>query len=435
MDKSKGQIFLQRIIEGMFAIGLVLVFFFVLIMVFNAIFPEGSGLQFIFSERPNEEAATLRGQSDLQVARGDGADMLFGDDSWAATLSQVRNSVKSKKAGAIVWKSARRGIQLHNLDAVQTLDDSSAIIKFDDKNMIELGDNSLIVIRHMERDLLFKEKRSFMVIVDGELRGRIGGGDESGVYLEVSTPNAVARLKSDPNDAAGIEFKIDVLEDSASTITIYSGEGEVEAQGETVLLGKNQLTRVEGESVPTQPVTLPDPATILTPDRQAVFPYRNLPPRVKLSWKPQAKAVSYHLLLAMDQDFTEILIDKELTRPEFIHGNLREGDYFWKVSSSNFAGEGAFSLPRQFSLRQDQSPPDLEVQFPAETVQQQNVDIYGTTEPAARIYVSGVEVGLKPDGTFRHSIPLKRGINVVVVESVDLAGNISYRSRMINGKY
>lgn len=435
MDKNKGRTIIQRSIEGLFSIGLVLVFFFVLIMVFNAIFPEGSGLQFIFSGQESKKTLAQREQADLQVTWGANADLLAGDNSWAATLLRVRNSVKSKKAAAIAWRPAKSGMLLHNLDAVQTLDDSSVIIRFDAENFIDLGDNSLIVIRRMERDLLFREKRSFMVIVDGELRGRIGGGDDSGVYLEVATPNAVARLKSNPGDSAGIEFKIDVQGDAASTFTIYSGEGEIEAQGETVILNNNQLTRVEGALAPSQPVTLPGPASLLTPGHKSRFPYRSLPPRVKLSWKPQPGIDEYHLQLATDAEFTEILIDKKLQRTEFRHGNLREGDYFWKVSSLNYAGEGAFGPIRQFSLRQDQSPPELEVKFPPETVLQPRADIIGSTEPEAHIYISGVAIDLSPDGTFRHSLPLQRGLNVVVVEAVDPAGNISYRSQLINGKY
>jgi len=418
------------------AIAMVLVFFFVLILVFNSIFPEGSGLHFIF-DQPDEtkRKSTDRDQTELQVARGDHADFLFGDSAWAATLVRTRNLVKSKKADAIAWQSAREGIKLGNLDAVQTLDASSATIKFDDSNFIELGDNSLIVIRRMEKDLLFKEKRSFMVVVDGELRGRIGGGDENNVYLEVTTPNAVARLQSNPDDQDGIEFKIDVMEDAASAVTIYSGSGEVEAQGETVILGKNQLTRIEGELAPTQPVTLPDPVSLIWPAKNKTFPYRSLPPRVKFSWKSQPDAKGYHLLLSSDEEFTDILIDKKLRKPEFMHGNLRQGNYYWKVSSMNSAGEGAFGIPRGFTLVQDQLPPPLEVSFPPENVTQKKIEISGKTEPTSRVYISGAEIVPADDGVFRHDLQLKRGINVIVVEAVDPAGNISYQSRLINSRY
>ena len=326
-------------------------------------------------------------------------------------------------------------MQLGNLDAVQTLDDSSAAIRFDAKNFIDLGENSLIVIRRLEKDLLFKEKRSFMVIVDGELRGRIAGGDQSDVYLEIETPNAVARLQSNPEDQQGIEFKVNVLEDSASAVTIYAGQGEVEAQGETVLLGKNQLTRIEGEMAPTTPVNLPTPAAILSPRQRETFYYRSLPPRVSMAWHHQEGTQQYHLILARDENFTQILVDKIIMQDKFVHGNLRHGDYFWKISSINTAGEGPFSPVQQFTLEQDQKPPELSVNFPPAIVEQSNVNISGRSEPEVEIYISGKPVNAEPDGSFQKNLHLEPGINIVVVEAVDPAGNVSYQSQLINGKY
>ncbi len=432
---GRGRIMMQRLLEAVVAISLVLVFFVILIMVFNLVFPEGSGLQFIFEEQTNDRSPAERRESLLQVIQGEETGALGGDESWAATLIQTRNAVKSKKADDIAWNRARTGMRLQNLDAVQTLEDSSASIRFDDRNILDLGQNSLIVIRRMEKDLLFREKRSFMVVVDGELRGRIVGDDESDIYLEVETPNAVARIKTEPGDRDGVEFKIDVFKDESSAVTIYAGEGEVEALGETVILGTNQLTRIEAERAPTEPVTLPGQATPLEPVPGTVFSYRSLPPRVELEWQRQPGITRYHLLLAEDEQFTRVLVDRVLDTTGFRHGNLREGRYFWKVSAISPLGEGRFSPVRRFELQQDQEPPALEVRFPDEPATQAEVTIAGKTEPGARVFISGQAVDPEADGRFVHTLRLRQGINLVVVEAVDPAGNVSYRSRMINGRY
>lgn len=434
MATKRGKKILQRLIEGLASIIVVLVFFAILILVFNALFPEGSGLRFVFT--PTEEPGqTSESKRQLLIARGSDADRLPGNSEWAAELVRARNSVKNKKADDIVWRTAREGLKLENLDAVQTLEDSSATIRFDQQNVIDLGENSLIVIRRMERDLLFREKRSYMVVVDGELRGRIGGDDPDGVYLEVETPNAVARLQAQPDDPGGIEFKIDVQEDNLSAVTVFSGAAEVEAQGKTVTLGRNQVTRIEQNEGPTEPTTLPDPVVVLAPANRSVFPYRSLPPRVKLSWRDQPQADQYHLMLATDADFKNVLIDQKLERTEFVHGNLQAGQYYWKVSAINTAAEGRFGPVRRFSLYQDQDPPNLEVDFPPEIVRVRNIEIRGTTEPESLVYIAGTTVTPDRKGLFSHRMELERGINIVVVEAVDPAGNVSYRSQMINGKY
>ena len=38
-------------------------------------------------------------------------------------------------------------------------------------------------------------------------------------------------------------------------------------------------------------------------------------------------------------------------------------------------------------------------------------------------------------GEFRHRLKLQRGINLVVVEAVDLADNVEFRSQLIHGKF
>jgi len=435
MIRKHGKNFLQRLLEGIIAIALVLVFFAILIMVFNLIFPEGSGLNFLFNQPDHGQTQAIRHNIELKVTNGDGENLLAGDESWAATLVQTRNSVKSKKAADIAWVSASKGMRLGNLDAVQTLEKASAVIKFDDQNFIDLGENSLIVIRRLERDLLFKEKRSFMVVVDGELRGRLVGGDQSDVYLEIETPNAVARLKSNPDDENGIEFKIDVMDDDSSAVTVYSGQGEVEAAGETVLLGTNQLSRVEGNLAPIAPVTLPSQVDVMTPRNREVFPYRSLPPHVRMTWETQPDVRQYHLLLATDRDFTTVLIDHMITGTEFAHGNLHAGEYYWKVSAISAIGEGRYSPVHRFTLVQDQQPPALTVQFPSEAVAQPEIEITGQSEPDANIYVAGANVQPGPDGRFSHRLPITPGINIVVVEAIDRAGNVSYQSQLISGKY
>ena len=106
MNKNRRQNILKRILEGIVTIALVLLFFVILIMVFDAVFPEGSSLLYIFKEKADVHDQARQGDSSLKITQGENADLLSGDDNWDATLVQTRNAVKSKKADDIVWKSA-----------------------------------------------------------------------------------------------------------------------------------------------------------------------------------------------------------------------------------------------------------------------------------------------------------------------------------------
>jgi len=60
--------------------------------------------------------------------------------------------------------------------------------------------------------------------------------------------------------------------------------------------------------------------------------------------------------------------------------------------------------------------------------------VKGTTEPGASLLVAGKTVETDGKGRFESIVPLKRGINMVVVESSDAAGNTAYRSLRVDGK-
>ncbi len=420
--------------EGIITIALVLLCFLVLMNVLNLLFPTGTGLNLLIGRAPEETATGRAAESESHLQHGDRQGTFGEDYGWAAVLENSHHRVKSKRGSDIAWEPARAGMRLYDQDAIQTLEKSSALIRFDAENVIDLDENSLIVIRRMEKDLLFKEKRSYMVMVDGVLRGRLNAADENGVYLEVALPNATTRLQAQPNGGEAVEFRIDVAQDEGSAVTIFSGEAEVEANGEAVWLGANQMTRIAGDEAPSAPLALPRAARLTAPAHDTLFAYRSLPPRVRLDWQAVPGIEGYRLLLARDRRFRDIVLEEKLDQPGFVHGNLTPGTYYWKVSSLADQVEGSFSEVRRFRLAQDQEPPHLELALP-EQVDKPDLEIAGQTEPDAQLYISGESVTLGSAGGFRHPVTLEPGLNIVVVEAVDAAGNVTYRSQLIQGKF
>jgi len=49
--------------------------------------------------------------------------------------------------------------------------------------------------------------------------------------------------------------------------------------------------------------------------------------------------------------------------------------------------------------------------------------------------VGGERVPTNESGEFEYDLQLRPGINLVVVQSVDPAGNVSFRSQMVNLKF
>ena len=97
--------------------------------------------------------------------------------------------------------------------------------------------------------------------------------------------------------------------------------------------------------------------------------------------------------------------------------------------------QGPASRTRSFRIVRDRKEPELAVEFPSGIVPANSVTLSGTVEPGTRVIVADQEVEVGESGEFSHPVPLERGANVIVVEAIDDAGNVAYRSQVINARY
>lgn len=423
----------KRMTEGILAVILVLVFFSFILYLLNTLFPTGTNLRSIISRPDSLNAAGLQASGDREMAT-DQSDPASAR-TVAAVLSRRQNNVKSKSSEAIAWRKAVEGKQLYDRDAVQTLDNSAADITFDENTILNMGENTLIIIKRMQHDPVYKEKRSFMVLVDGDMRGKLGAGGEEAVHLEIATPAGLVRTQGGAKAAAPVDFKLSVNPDKSSTIAVYSGTAEIEAGGKKVVVGENQATVVELNGQPLEPSTLLPAVTLKSPSAGEAYYYRDLQPKVRFAWQKIPDATEYRLVMARDPLFFDTVTDERLSKDRFSHGNLKKGSYYWKVSAFSESIEGRFSETRSFKVLQDRNPPALQVRFPPKTIYSGRYTLRGKTDPGARVYVGGTRVKTTRSGKFNYILRLEPGINVIVVEAIDKVDNVTYRSKKVISKY
>ena len=77
----------------------------------------------------------------------------------------------------------------------------------------------------------------------------------------------------------------------------------------------------------------------------------------------------------------------------------------------------------------------MNVVYPAAAVEGDQCTITGSTEPGVRVLVGGERVDTNEVGHFEHTISLDRGLNVVVVEAIDSAGNTAYSSKVVDANF
>ncbi len=57
------------------------------------------------------------------------------------------------------------------------------------------------------------------------------------------------------------------------------------------------------------------------------------------------------------------------------------------------------------------------------------------SHPGSELYIENESIPLDPSGAFEYVLKLERGLNMVVVEAVDAAGNSTYRSQYVRARY
>ena len=414
-----------RALEIVGAILMALFCFLGFLFILKLLFPSGTPLSVL-----------LKGAGSRQSSRGRNYPQgEQNSEPFAASLSSYNNSVKAKGSGDIAWSEVRHNMPLYNRDAVQTAKDSSAVISFDAANSLEMASNSLVIVKSLTKDKERNERKSVLLVIDGELRGKLAGSDKEAVQLEMALPAGVARVHARKGAEGSADFSVRVNPDKSSTVTVRHGFAEVTARGKTVRVGADLSTTVSLTGQPTTPRGLLAAPVPVGPAAAASFAYRELPPRVHFSWQGPAGASGFRLLLARDPEFRKTLVDEKLGQAAYSHGNLRQGEYFWKVSSLDGWVEGKTSAVRRFRVVQDREPPELQVNFPPPILEQREFLLKGTTEAGAELFVNTLPVPTGSRGEFARQLQFQRGVNVITVEAVDAAGNISYKTQKVLSKY
>jgi hypothetical protein len=87
-----------------------------------------------------------------------------------------------------------------------------------------------------------------------------------------------------------------------------------------------------------------------------------------------------------------------------------------------------------FRLVQDLDPPTLAVELPEATTSERLV-IRGSAEPGSELFIENERVPLAATGEFEYALQLNPGLNMIVIEAVDTAGNSTYRSQYVTARF
>ena len=403
------------------------VFFGILAVLIWAFFPQGSAP----IVDPDTTVLTVPPSGDVEVDID--ADTVPVEQWFAGKILSIQRRVKHRNADALTWNDASVGDTLARNDAVQTFARSTATMQVNNDSHLMIGENSLIVFDQQEFDPLRTEQQSTLVMIEGELAGKLSSANKLSFQFNVDLPNSEVTLQP-VTPGKDVEFLITVNDDQSTTVNIHEGTAQVVAPDGTLqTIDEQQSVTIDSSGSKFWVIELTPSPKATGPANNMAVTYRNVPTQIHFTWNAIADADRYHIVIARDKDFSDRVVDDDVVGTRFTHGALRPGTYYWYVRSRVGWSQSDRSAVRRLHMRQDLVAPTLELDPAPGTIQAGPWRLQGRTDPDAAVFIDEVPIE-HHSGRIDHAIELTPGANIIVVTAVDKVGNLSYAPLLVNAK-
>lgn len=366
----------------------------------------------------------------------------------AAHLVYAINRVLFRRKDTADWRGSSSKMELFQGDSLRTLEESRARVRFLNKEILSLEPNSMAVIKP----------------VDGDADVVLRSGSIFAGRARVVTANArVTPRTRDTRYSASVEA------DLTTKVEVFKGAAGVEAQGSKVEVSAGMETRVRPGLAPEIPrplQNLPELEARAQEFDSAVAVGGGPAPNPRTSLPtPEADAdadslrgdvdslhvgvpiLGFHMQASRTRDFSKVVFDRKYDSDERFSSadaGLAPGAYWWRVAIVDLLGvEGDFSTPRFYTVglkRPERREGEdlgrmLTIVTPeeGETVDDDHVRFAGVLrDDRLRLEVGGHAVRIDADGNWVATVPLRRGLNQVVLVVSDGRGNETRVSRRVN---
>ena len=246
-----------------------------------------------------------------------------------ASLAFVRNHVDAFTPAQHPGQAHEPLMRGHR---VSTYDSSSAEVVFASDAVLQLGEDTLVVILGATHGAVTcSASASDTTLVNGSLRLHLGELAGRPNAASVSTP-AGHHVEVGVGDS-----RVSVDARRATRLAVYSGAGKLTAMKQTVAVARGFGSKAEKDAPPSPPRPLPPAPEWVAPLPAAVF--SSTPAAVSAQYRPGTRpgpaAARWHLQLARDDQFNHLVVDVrvglDVTHLE-AHG-LAPGKYYARVSA------------------------------------------------------------------------------------------------------
>lgn len=284
---------------------------------------------------------------------------LIKEELRSAHLVYKHNRVDFRRNETAEWKSASENMDLFRNDALRTMENSGARVRFQKTDLLELSANSMAVIKPANKDFDIELKRA--------------GTFYSSSGARVMTPTTKVTPKTKDT-----EYAATVRDDLSTLVEVRKGNAAVEAEGKLVDVPAGMASDVKFGQAPSLPIKIAD----LPAFEARVALYKGLaagkaktaiPGAVKVeatdgSAAPDIKGLraevdqlsvgepisGYRVQFSATQDFSKPAFNKSYEVDDKMRAsdiNLPPGRYWVRVAVTDLLGtEGRFSTPKLYSF-------------------------------------------------------------------------------------
>jgi hypothetical protein len=247
------------------------------------------------------------------------------------------------------WVKVVPNMLVQEGDWIRTRAKSSAEVQQDDGTVIVLRPNTKILFEaHGEAVTARGEIRTTRMKLDqGSILSRVKKLAQRDSRFEITTPTATSFIR-------GTEFRVKVEPEGATRLEVLEGRVDFGDSGQQVSVDGNfgSLVTAQG-AAPEAPHALPPaPAELLSPENRQVL--EGDLAMYDFSWSSTPGAVRYHVEVAADADFKQLVdetwVDGTSAKVQSLDlSDLEPGTYFWRVSALDAQGyESGWSQTSHF---------------------------------------------------------------------------------------
>ncbi|MCB9063185.1 MAG: hypothetical protein H6622_16795 [Halobacteriovoraceae bacterium] len=252
-----------------------------------------------------------------------------GDLEKIAALSTVYKDVRVKLDYDISWYQAQNKDNLVENEYVFTGDDSVAQIHFDDGSEFVLEPNSLVIITSKSVD-----------VKKGSLSGILG----TRINLEFTQKGKKVKVSGKKT-----KLNLNLINEKSSKIDVISGSAEVESQGVTKNVEKNQSLKVvknQIEEVKNIGIDLISPL-----ENQDIWSASSAQILFKWNVEKIIEGMEFNVQISKDRSFRRLVKEQKSNIRE-VSLSIPSGiSYFWRVQIIVDEGVVGESIPRRFNAK------------------------------------------------------------------------------------